>query len=144
MHRVAGVLEVARTDDKLEVVIIHPDLKPDVSGVGRLVLQRGAPIQRVGLPDNRGIRDRLCKCESRHRFLHLYRPSDGCKLSMQLSSSLSAHANPDWPKRTTHCSFASPCRHQICSLARETKHSVPAERPLIQIWHQLMPSLLHS
>ena len=37
MHRVAGVLEVARTDDKLEVVIIHPDLKPDATGVGRIV-----------------------------------------------------------------------------------------------------------
>jgi hypothetical protein len=37
MDKVAGVLEVTRTDDTQEVVIIHPDLKPDASGVGRLV-----------------------------------------------------------------------------------------------------------
>lgn len=37
MDKVAGVLEVSRTDDTQEVVIIHPDLKPDASGVGRLV-----------------------------------------------------------------------------------------------------------
>lgn len=37
MDIVAGVLEVTTTDDTQEVVIIHPDLKPDGSGVGRLV-----------------------------------------------------------------------------------------------------------
>jgi hypothetical protein len=37
MDKVAGVLEVSRTDDSREVVIIHPDFKPDSSGVGRLV-----------------------------------------------------------------------------------------------------------
>lgn len=37
MDKVAAVLEVTRTDDTQEVVIIHPDLKPDASGVGRLV-----------------------------------------------------------------------------------------------------------
>lgn len=37
MDKVAGVLEVTRTDDTQKVVIIHPDLKPDASGVGRLV-----------------------------------------------------------------------------------------------------------
>ena len=37
MDKVAAVLEVTRTDDTLEVVIIHPDLKPDASGIGRLV-----------------------------------------------------------------------------------------------------------
>jgi hypothetical protein len=37
MDKVAGILEVSRTDDTREVVIIHPDLKPDASGVGRLV-----------------------------------------------------------------------------------------------------------
>jgi len=37
MDKVAGVLKVTRTDDTQEVVIIHPDLKPDESGVGRLV-----------------------------------------------------------------------------------------------------------
>jgi len=37
MDKVAGVLEVSRTDDTQQVVIIHPDLKPDASGVGRLV-----------------------------------------------------------------------------------------------------------
>lgn len=37
MDKVAGVLEVTRTEDTQEVVIIHPDLKPDANGVGRLV-----------------------------------------------------------------------------------------------------------
>jgi hypothetical protein len=37
MDKVAARLEVTRTDDTQEVVIIHPDLKPDASGVGRLV-----------------------------------------------------------------------------------------------------------
>jgi hypothetical protein len=37
MDKVAGILEVSRTDDTQQVVIIHPDLKPDASGVGRLV-----------------------------------------------------------------------------------------------------------
>jgi len=37
MDKVAAVLEVTRTDDTQEVVLIHPDLKPDASGVGRLV-----------------------------------------------------------------------------------------------------------
>ena len=37
MDKVAALLEVTRTDDTQEVVIIHPDLKPDASGVGRLV-----------------------------------------------------------------------------------------------------------
>jgi len=37
MDKVAAVLEVTRTDDTQEVVILHPDLKPDSSGVGRLV-----------------------------------------------------------------------------------------------------------
>lgn len=38
MEKVAGVLEVSRTEDTHEIVIIHPDLKPDSSGVGRIVL----------------------------------------------------------------------------------------------------------
>ncbi len=37
MDKVGDALEVTRTDDTQEVVIIHPDLKPDSSGVGRLV-----------------------------------------------------------------------------------------------------------
>jgi hypothetical protein len=37
MDKVAGILEVTTTEDTLEVVIIHPDLKPDASGTGRLV-----------------------------------------------------------------------------------------------------------
>lgn len=37
MDKVGDALEVTRTDDTQEVVIIHPDLKPDASGVGRLV-----------------------------------------------------------------------------------------------------------
>ena len=37
MDKVGDVLEVTRTDDTQEVVIVHPDLKPDASGVGRLV-----------------------------------------------------------------------------------------------------------
>ena len=37
MDKVGHALEVTRTDDTQEVVIIHPDLKPDASGVGRLV-----------------------------------------------------------------------------------------------------------
>ena len=37
MDKVGDALEVTRTDDTQEVVLIHPDLKPDASGVGRLV-----------------------------------------------------------------------------------------------------------
>jgi hypothetical protein len=37
MDKIGDALEVTRTDDTQEVVIIHPDLKPDSSGVGRLV-----------------------------------------------------------------------------------------------------------
>ena len=37
MEKVAGVLEVSRTEDTHEIVIIHPDLKPDATGVGRIV-----------------------------------------------------------------------------------------------------------
>ena len=37
MDKVGDALEVTRTDGTQEVVIIHPDLKPDSSGVGRLV-----------------------------------------------------------------------------------------------------------
>ena len=37
MDKVGDALEVTRTDGTQEVVIIHPDLKPDASGVGRLV-----------------------------------------------------------------------------------------------------------
>lgn len=37
MEKVAGVLEVSRTDDTHEIVIVHPDLKPDATGVGRIV-----------------------------------------------------------------------------------------------------------
>jgi len=37
MDKVAAALEVTRTDDTQEVVIIHPDLKPDASGIGRLI-----------------------------------------------------------------------------------------------------------
>jgi len=37
MDKVGDALEVTRTDDTQEVVIIHPDLKPDSSGIGRLV-----------------------------------------------------------------------------------------------------------
>ena len=38
MDKVGDALEVTRTDDTQEVVIIHPDLKPDSSGLSRLVL----------------------------------------------------------------------------------------------------------
>ena len=37
MEKVAGVLEVSRTEDTYEIVMVHPDLKPDASGVGRIV-----------------------------------------------------------------------------------------------------------
>ena len=37
MDKVAALLEVGRTDDTHEVVIKHPDLKPDANGVGRIV-----------------------------------------------------------------------------------------------------------
>jgi len=37
MDKVGDALEVTRTDDTQEVVIVHPDLKPDASGIGRLV-----------------------------------------------------------------------------------------------------------
>jgi hypothetical protein len=37
VDKVAGLLEVGRTDDTHEIVIKHPDLKPDTNGVGRIV-----------------------------------------------------------------------------------------------------------
>ncbi len=37
MDKVEGFLEVGRTDDTHEVVINHPDLKPDANGVGHIV-----------------------------------------------------------------------------------------------------------
>lgn len=37
MDKIAGFLEVGRTDDTHEVVINHPDLKPDENGVGHIV-----------------------------------------------------------------------------------------------------------
>jgi hypothetical protein len=37
MEKVAGVLEVSRTEDTHEIVIKHPDLKPDATGEGRIV-----------------------------------------------------------------------------------------------------------
>jgi hypothetical protein len=37
MEKVAGVLEVSRTEDTNEIVITHPDLKPDATGVSRIV-----------------------------------------------------------------------------------------------------------
>jgi hypothetical protein len=38
MEKVAGILEVSRTEDTHEIVIIHPDLKPDSKGLSRIVL----------------------------------------------------------------------------------------------------------
>jgi hypothetical protein len=35
--KIAGFLEVGRTDDTHEIVINHPDLKPDKNGVGHIV-----------------------------------------------------------------------------------------------------------
>ncbi len=37
MDKIEGFLEVGRTDDTHEVVINHPDLKPDESGVGHII-----------------------------------------------------------------------------------------------------------
>ena len=37
MDKIEGFLEVGRTDDTHEVVINHPDLKPDACGVGHIV-----------------------------------------------------------------------------------------------------------
>jgi hypothetical protein len=36
MDRVAGIVEVWRTDGTHEVVISHPDLKPDANGVQQI------------------------------------------------------------------------------------------------------------
>jgi hypothetical protein len=44
--KIAGFLEVGRTDDTHEVVINHPDLKPDENGVGHIVF---SPRQARGL-----------------------------------------------------------------------------------------------
>ena len=38
MDRVAGVLEVGRTDDTHEIVISHPALKPDANGFGHIII----------------------------------------------------------------------------------------------------------
>ena len=38
MDRVAGFLEIDRTDDTHEIVISHPTLKPDAKGRVRIVL----------------------------------------------------------------------------------------------------------
>jgi hypothetical protein len=38
MDKVAGFLEVGRTDDTHEVVIIHPNMKLDTNGRARIVL----------------------------------------------------------------------------------------------------------
>ena len=38
MDKVAGFLEVGRTDDTNEVVISVPDLKPDCNGAARIVV----------------------------------------------------------------------------------------------------------
>jgi hypothetical protein len=37
VDKVAGLLEVGRTDDTHEIVIRHPDLKTDANGLGRIV-----------------------------------------------------------------------------------------------------------
>jgi hypothetical protein len=37
LEKVAGKLEVSLTEDGNEIVIKHPDLKPDATGVGRIV-----------------------------------------------------------------------------------------------------------
>jgi hypothetical protein len=39
MNRVAGFLEIDRTDDTHEIVITHPVLKPDANGAVRIVLR---------------------------------------------------------------------------------------------------------
>jgi len=39
MNRVAGFLEIDRTDDTNEIVIIHPVLKPDANGSVHIVLR---------------------------------------------------------------------------------------------------------
>lgn len=38
MDKVAGFLEVDRTNDTHEIVISHPALTPDADGLGRIVL----------------------------------------------------------------------------------------------------------
>lgn len=38
MEKVAGILEVSLTEDTHEIVIVHPNLKPDSDGAGRIVL----------------------------------------------------------------------------------------------------------
>ncbi len=38
MDKVAGVLEVGRTDDTYEIVISYPALKPDANGFGHIVV----------------------------------------------------------------------------------------------------------
>lgn len=38
MDRVAGFLEVGRTDNTHEIVISFPELKPDANGASRIVL----------------------------------------------------------------------------------------------------------
>jgi hypothetical protein len=38
MERVAGVLEVWRTDDTHQIVINHPNSKPDAKGACRIVI----------------------------------------------------------------------------------------------------------
>jgi hypothetical protein len=37
MDKVAGVVEVWRTDDTNEIVISHPAFKPDADGMGQIV-----------------------------------------------------------------------------------------------------------
>lgn len=37
MDKVAGFLEVGRTDDTHEIVIIHPEFRSDANGDGRIV-----------------------------------------------------------------------------------------------------------
>lgn len=37
IDKIEGFLEVGRTEDTHEVVINHPDLKPDENGVGHIV-----------------------------------------------------------------------------------------------------------
>lgn len=41
MDKIEGFLEVGHTDDTHEVVINHPDLKPDKNGVGHIVFSPG-------------------------------------------------------------------------------------------------------
>jgi hypothetical protein len=38
MDKVAGLLEIARTEDTHQIVISHPALKPDDNGLGHIVL----------------------------------------------------------------------------------------------------------